>query len=156
MNLHDTGLDGLVGERLVLIRWRNVLTYYREMLSSPSSQKLENWPKIPSQRLPKKAHLFEGHHGPVTAIEAMGGRRPQFLSASADGTIRTWDVAKGKEEYRMDGFTEDLSSLCLQGGSDTDDDMLITNGMKQYVCVHDFSMGISGESVDDFFEQWDD
>ena len=126
------------------------------MLSSPSSDRLENWPKIASQRLPKKAHLFEGHYGPVTAIEAMGGRRPQFLTASSDGTIRTWDVAKGKEEYRMDGFNENLSSLCLQGGSDTEDELLVTNGMNQYVCVHDFSMGISGESIDDFFEQWDD
>lgn len=86
----------------------------------------------------------------------MGGRRPQFLSAAADGTIRVWDAAKGTEAYRMDGFSEDLTSLCLQGCSDTDDDMLISNGMKQYVCVHDFSDGIGEESIDDYFEQWDD
>lgn len=126
-----------------------------EMLSSPSSQRLENWPKLASQRLPKKAHLFKGHHGPITAIEAMRGQRPQFLSASTDSTIRTWNVAKGNEEYRMDGFTEDLSSLCLLGGGDNDN-MLITNGMNQYVCVHDFSQGISSESIDDFLDQWDD
>lgn len=119
-------------------------------------QKMENWPKIPTQRLPKRAHLFEGHEGPVLVLEAMCGRRPQFLSAAADGTIRAWDIAKGKEEYRMDGFTKDLSSLCVQGGSDTDDDLLITNGMNQYVCVHDFSMGLAGESVDDYLENWGD
>jgi WD40 repeat protein len=119
-------------------------------------QKMENWPKLPTQRLPKKAHLFEGHDAAVTALEAMGGRRPQFLSASEDGTIRAWDAAKGKEAYRMDGFSADLTSLCLQGGSDTDDDLLITDGMKQYVCIHDFADGIADDSIDDYFEQWDD
>jgi WD40 repeat protein len=84
----------------------------------------------------------------------MGGR-PQFLSASEDGTIRVWDVAKGKERYRMDGFTTDLSSLCVQGSGDNDDDLLITNGMNQYVCVHDFSMGLP-ESTDGFLEPWDE
>jgi len=83
----------------------------------------------------------------------MGGRRPQFLSASTDGTVRAWDVAQGKEQYRMDGFTDGLSSLCVQGGSDSGDDTLITNGQKQYVCVHDFSQGISEENFDDYYEQ---
>ena len=117
---------------------------------------MENWPKISSQRLPKKAHIFEGHDGPITALETMGGRRPQFLSASEDGTIRAWNVAEGKENYRMDGFTKDLSSLCLLGGSESDDDLLVTNGMKSYVCVHDFSQGLAGESIDDFLEPWDE
>lgn len=124
-----------------------------EMISSPSMQKMENWPKMSTQRLPKKAHLFEGHDGPVTALEAMGS---QFLSASEDGTIRAWDVAKGKENYRMDGFTKELSSLCIIGSSDTDDDFLVTNGMNQYVCVHDFSQSLPGDSVDDFLEPWDE
>jgi WD40 repeat protein len=118
-------------------------------------QKMENWPKLPNQRLPKKAHLFKGHEGAITALEAMGGRRPQFLSASLDGTIRAWNTAKGTEDYSMDGFDSVLSSLCLQG-SETADDMLITNGMRQYVCVHDFSMGLAGESVDDYLERWDE
>jgi WD40 repeat protein len=96
----------------------------------------------------------KGHDGPITALESMGGR-PQFLSASEDGTIRAWDVAKGEERYRMDGFTTDLSSLCVQGSGDSDDDLLITNGMNQYVCVHDFTMGLPN-SIDDFLEPWDD
>ena len=56
----------------------------------------------------------------------------------------------------MDGFTGELSSLCLQGSGNYDDDMLITNGMNQYVCVHDFSMGISEESIDGYLEPWDE
>lgn len=82
----------------------------------------------------------------------MGGRRPQFLSASEDGTIRAWNVADGKESYRMDGFTKDLSSLCVLGASSSEDDFLVTNGMKQYVCVHDFSRGLASDSIDDFLE----
>lgn len=124
-----------------------------EMISSPSMQKMENWPKMSTQRLPKKAHIFEGHDGPVTALEAMG---PHFLSASEDGTIRAWDVVKGKENYRMDGFTKELSSLCVLGSGDGDDDYLVTDGMNQYVCVHDFSQGLPGDSVDDFIEPWDE
>lgn len=108
-----------------------------------------------TQKLPKKAHLFEGHTGKITALEAMDGK-PLFLSASVDGTIRAWNAATGKEEYRMDGFNDDLSSLCLQGGGmgDVGDgfaDVLVTNGMKQYVCVHDFSLGNAG-SVDEFLD----
>lgn len=129
-----------------------MLVECREILSSLSMQRMEHWPKLASQRLPKKAHIFEGHVGPITALEAMGGRRPQFLSASKDGTIRAWNTAKGKENYRMDGFTNDLSSLCVLGSSDSDDDLLVTNGMKQYVCVHDFSGGLAGNSIDDFLE----
>ena len=138
------------------------LRFSREILSSTGSKKWDNWPKLASQRLPKKAHLFKGHHGAISALETMDGRRPLFLSASTDGTIRAWNAATGKEEYRMDGFSEDLCSLCLQGGGigdlgDGDADMLITNGMKQFVCVHDFSMSTAGESVDEFLDKdWDE
>jgi hypothetical protein len=34
----------------------------------------------------------------------------------------------------MDGFTESLSSLCLV------EDLLITDGMEKFVCVHDFDV----------------
>jgi hypothetical protein len=96
------------------------------------SIRLEHWPKLPTQRLPKKAHLFRGHDMEVTALLPVDATK--FLSASKDGTVRAWNPATGKEYFRMDGFTEALQSLCLQ------EDMLITDGMKQFVCVHDFDV----------------
>jgi hypothetical protein len=45
----------------------------------------------------------------------------------------------------MDGFTEALTSLCLQEG------LLVTDGMKQFVCVHDFDVD-AFDGDDDWFE----
>jgi WD40 repeat protein len=102
------------------------------------STRLEQWPKLPTQRLPKKAHLFKGHDMDVTALLPVDATK--FLSASKDGTVRAWNPATGKELFRMDGFTEALRSLCLQ------EDLLVTDGMKQFVCVHDFDVGDADET----------
>jgi WD40 repeat protein len=100
--------------------------------SEMPSTRLEQWPKLPTQRLPKKAHLFRGHDMDVTALLPVDATK--FLSASKDGTVRAWNPATGKELFRMDGFTEALRSLCLQ------EELLVTDGMKQFVCVHDFDV----------------
>jgi WD40 repeat protein len=97
------------------------------------STRLEQWPKLPTQRLPKKAHLFRGHDMDVTALLPVDATK--FLSASKDGTVRAWNPATGKELFSMDGFTEALASLVL-----AQDDLLVTDGMKQFVCVHDFDI----------------
>ena len=110
----------------------------------PSGVRLEQWPKMATQRLPKKAHVFTGHEGPVTALRAMDGGK--FLSSSFDGTLVAWDSTTGKSMYRMDGFTNDISSLCIQG------DALVTNGMEEYVCVHDFDIGPEDEDTEDGFD----
>jgi hypothetical protein len=47
----------------------------------------------------------------------------------------------------MDGFTESLTSLCLV------EDLLITNGMEQLVCVHDFDVD-STEFNDSYDLEW--
>jgi WD40 repeat protein len=94
----------------------------------------------------KRAHLFEGHaEGPVTALASIDPSK--FLSAGADGTIRAWNPTKGNEMFRMDGFSDTISSLCLSV------DMLITDGMSEYVCVHDFDVDAS--EVEDGYElEW--
>lgn len=123
----------------------------RSVASSSASDntpmtRLEQWPKLPTQRLPKKAHLFQGHDMEVSAILPVDATK--FLSASKDGTVRAWNPATGKELFRMDGFTEALHSLCLQ------DDMLITDGMKQFVCVHDFDIDPDEDGFElDYFDE---
>ena len=46
--------------------------------------KIEQWPKMATQRLPKKAHLFQGHQGRINEILAVDAVK--FVSASSDGT----------------------------------------------------------------------
>lgn len=46
--------------------------------------KMEAWPKLATQRLPKKAHLFSGHDGNVTAIMAVDAVK--FVTGATDGT----------------------------------------------------------------------
>lgn len=92
---------------------------------------LEQWPKLSTQRLRSKAHIFKGHEGSVSALRSVDGAK--ILSAASDGTVRAWNPTSGKELFCMSGFTEKVTNLCLLG------DMLITNGMKQFVAVHDFT-----------------
>jgi len=104
--------------------------------SSPTSTKLQHWPRISSQRMKRRAHLFEGHSpGPITSLACADPSK--ILSAGADGTVRAWSPSKGTEMFRMDGFTDSLTSLCLV------EDLLITDGMEQFVCVHDFDVNDS-------------
>jgi WD40 repeat protein len=106
--------------------------------------RLEQWPKMATQRLPKKAHVFNGHYDEVTAIIPIDSTK--FVSASKDGTVRAWNPVNGKELFRMDGFSETLSSLCLL------DQMLVTDGMEQFVCVHDFDILPQNESDIDYLD----
>jgi hypothetical protein len=46
--------------------------------------KVEAWPKLSTQRLPKKAHVFVGHYAAITGLLSVDALK--FVSASADGT----------------------------------------------------------------------
>ncbi len=105
--------------------------------------KLQHWPILPTQRMKDRAHIFQGHEmSPITALVCQGGVAPKILSASEDGSLRVWDANKGQENYRMDGFDTVVSSLCL------DREVLVTNGMGDYVCVHDFDISEEDEDAD--------
>ena len=119
---------------------------YRELFarkdpSSPAEVKIEQWPRLSTQRMQRRAHIFTGHEGPITALQCGAGKdSSKILSAGADGTIRVWNSSKGKELFRMDGFTKEISSLHV------DLEILVTDGMEEYVCVHDFD-------IDDILEE---
>jgi len=117
-----------------------------EVFARPGAERarLEQWPKLSTQRLPKKAHMFQGHGNPVTALQAIDATK--FLSAAADGTVRAWNPTTGKEIFRMDGFTAELKSLCLR------DNILVTDGMEKFVCLHDFDIDPAPEVDDSGFE----
>lgn len=46
--------------------------------------RVEQWPKLPTQRLPQKAHMFRGHCRAVQALINVDGLK--FVSAASDGT----------------------------------------------------------------------
>jgi WD40 repeat protein len=95
--------------------------------------KLIHWPRLSTQKMKDRAHVFVGgHQGFISAIKCDKGKNlTKIISAGFDGSIRVWDPKSGNEMYRMDGF-ENVSSICL------DNEILVTNGMNEYVCVHDF------------------
>ena len=103
---------------------------------------LEHWPRLSNQRMKERAHIFQGHSERITALQYHPNA---ILSASVDGTVRAWNIKTGKELFVMDGFSADINSLCLS------ENTLVTNGMNQFVCVHDFGIDALTE-VDDGLE----
>jgi len=98
--------------------------------------RLEHWPRMSSQRMKRRHHLFKGHHGAVTSISQQSMYdSSKFLTSGNDGSIRVWSATNGEELFTMDGFTSFVSSLACLGR-----DLLVTDGSGQYVCVHDFSI----------------
>ncbi len=95
--------------------------------------RLEQWPRLANQRLSKRAHLFKGGHESAVRV-IVANDSTKFLSASEDGSIVAWSATKGQQLFHMEGFSDKISSLLLL------DNLLITDGMEDYVCVHDFEV----------------
>lgn len=95
-----------------------------------------------SQRMKRRAHIFEGGHD--ERITAIIGDSSKILSAGADGRVIAWSPSSGDKMYSMEGFTNALSSLCLNRS------LLITDGMSNYVCLHDFDLDV--DSLDDSYD----
>ena len=117
------GVDGIVKQYEVM----------RQNTPGETMWRLDHWPRLATQRMKGQAHIFKGHYNvPVTALASQEGSK--ILSAGGDGTLRVWDSTNGEELYRMDGFDDSISSLCL------DKEILVTDGMGAFVCVHDFDI----------------
>lgn len=84
----------------------------------------------------RRAHLFApGHEGAVSSIAQQNNDPSKFLTCGEDGSLSVWSASTGKELYSMDGFSESISSMAFLGR-----ELLVTDGMEQYVCVHDFGI----------------
>ena len=109
-----------------------------EMLAKKSQDlgawRCEHWPRLSTQRMKSRSHLFQGHDGPISSLSCPVNDSSKLVSAGLDGTVRIWDPATGKELYRMEGFSSIVRSLCL------DRERLVTDGMNDFVCVHDFDV----------------
>jgi len=115
--------------------------------------KIEHWPRLKNQRMSKRAHLFspghsnsEGTASEISSLAYNADIPSHFVSSGQDGAVRAWNSITGEELFVLDGF-DSVASLCLTH------DTLLTSGMKQFVCVHDFNVDIN--NVDKGFElEW--
>ena len=116
--------------------------------------RVETWPKLATQRLQGKAHVFchcvGGGSGVDTDDESIRGlyylqEGKILLTASAE-TIRCWNTEVGVEWHTLEGF-EDLKNIALLPKQSA----FVTNGMKNTVCIHDF-----GQVSDEEFNGDDD
>lgn len=98
------------------------------------SQSVEYWPKLASQTMPGKAHLLQGATEESPILDLKKVQEGIVLSAS-QGELTIWDSATGKALSTMPGLNFDRASCCVLSQH-----LLVTNGMNQYVCVHDFSI----------------
>ena len=130
----------------------------------PTGQgRLEYWPRLATQKLPGgKPHVYETRD---YSWEDFGENQNSFspairqllciqqvLLAATDYDLTVWDSSTGKILYDMQGldFTPGSRPNLLAAN----DSVLITNGMENFVCVHDFTMErITSENVDDYLER---
>jgi hypothetical protein len=95
---------------------------------------LEYWPKLQSQTIPGKAHIFSNESAEsILALKVL----PDVILAATSSYLTMWNPASGKSLFGMQGLDFNLTkpSLVVHDSNS----LLITNGMKQLVCLHDFS-----------------
>ena len=73
------------------------------------------------------------------------------IAATDDGDLTVYDPSTGQVLYSMDGsfdFRSSQASLVTATSS-----MLLTNGMGNYICVHDYAMErLDDDNIEDFFD----
>lgn len=125
--------------------------------------RLEYWPRMATQKLPGgKPHVYETRD---YSWDDYGQRQnscfpairqllctQQVLLAATDYDLTVWDSSTGKILYDMQGL--DFTSGSRPNLMAANDSVLVTNGMENFVCVHDFTMErITSENVDNYLEQ---
>jgi hypothetical protein len=136
---------------------------------STTAIKYQHWPRMTSQRLPNKAHVFQtstsGDASAVPVRSILYLKQQQVVLTTTNEDLTVWDPVTGKILYQMNGLefgsgftigtgtvtstTVDIEPSLIVGTSS----MLITNGMDQYVCIHDFAMErIDEDNVQDFLD----
>ena len=122
-------------------------------------ESLEFWPKISSQKMPGKVHLLNKGRTTLTLAEATERSAILNLCPVLKGVLLTatkdhltvWNTATGECYCDMQGFDFDHGASCLNLPG-----ILVTNGLQQHVCIHDFSIdpnlaveGMIGPKEDD-------
>jgi len=128
-----------------------------EVIPTGGGSGLEYWPRMATQKLPDKAHVFETitdeESSPSATIRGILCIQ-QVVLTSTDHDLKFWDPKTGKVLYEMNGleFAAARPSLAVAR-----DSVLVTNGMDQYICVHDFAMDrVTSENAQSMIERDDE
>jgi hypothetical protein len=124
---------------------------------------LEYWPKLASQTMPGKAHVFKSRGDEAEEILSIWAiQKDVLLSATRQG-LTIWDPATGKVSFDMQGLEFGDTTTTTPNPTNScsvvvvSDSLLVTNGMAQYVCVHDFSIApFDEEEVENMIDRDND
>lgn len=108
---------------------------------------MEYWPRMANQKLKDKAHILPNRgDSPIVALVILDDHK--ICAATQDGQLVVWNGV-GEVLFEMDGFdfTSVRASICITS------QLLISNGMEQYVCVHDFDVS-EDEAKDGYELEW--
>jgi len=122
---------------------------------------VEHWPKMASQTMPGKAHVFASSSSDAVAgedvepvLELKIIQKDLILSAT-QSRLTLWDTTTGKARFDMQGLEFEPSGVISPSCVVLSSHLLVTNGMEQYVCVHDFSIE-ELEDIEDMIERDDE
>jgi hypothetical protein len=112
---------------------------------------MEHWPRMANQKLKDKAHVLPNRgQSPIVALLVVSYLEDQnkICAATQDGQLLVWNGV-GEVLFEMDGFdfTSVPASLCITS------QLLISNGMEQYVCVNDFDVS-ENEAKEGYELEW--
>ncbi|KAF4121752.1 pre-mRNA-processing factor 17 [Geosmithia morbida] len=98
--------------------------------------------------IPKKqVHVWRDHKEPVTALRFFPGSGHLLLSASADSTVKIWDVYHDRELLRTySGHSKSVSDICFNNSgtqflSASYDRMMKLWDTEKGVCINKFTTG---------------
>ena len=109
---------------------------------------MEYWPRMATQKLKDKAHILPNSgDSPIVALVNVDDHN-KICAATQDGQLVVWN-GMGEVLFEMDGFdfTSVPASICITS------QLLISNGMEQYVCVNDFDVS-EDEAKDGYDLDW--
>jgi hypothetical protein len=130
-----------------------------ELIPVRNGEGLEYWPRMTSQRLPGKAHVFNTND-PLPddtlspAIRQLLMIQQQVILAATDHDLKFWDPTTGNSLYGMQGLDFSTGSLVRRPSLvSVNNSVLVTNGMDQYICVHDFAIErVTSENAQDMID----
>ena len=131
-----------------------------ELIPRGNNQGAEFWPRLASQTIPGKAHRFDtvvsdqedDSSSAILSLRVV--EKDNVILAASSDRLDFWDPKSGKRHFDMQGLEfGNLPNFGIFGVACEiikDASLMVTNGMGQYVCVHDFT--IDPSSVEAFLE----
>lgn len=122
--------------------------------SSGDSVVVDYWPKLPTQRLTdRKIHILSKGctSDSQRRITSVALHPHSVLAADGTGTVTAWNAQTGSESFQVPGMSSAVQNLLLLR-----ENLLITDGMHNVICIHDFDFSFDAAMDDTDFDAGDD